>query len=83
MGRKLSGRFVAGMTVEDAVAACERVNREGIAVSLDSLDDDVFRAMKVFLFLDERPIAVQKNGPVQFWLQGQAQRRLVFPRFFA
>ena len=29
------------MTVEDAVAACERVNREGIAVSLDSLGESV------------------------------------------
>ena len=41
MGRKLSGRFVAGMSVEDALAACERVNREGIAVSLDSLGESV------------------------------------------
>jgi proline dehydrogenase len=37
----LSSRFVAGMTIEDAVAACERVNREGIAVSLDSLGESV------------------------------------------
>jgi len=29
------------MTVEDALAACERVNREGIAVSLDSLGESV------------------------------------------
>jgi len=29
------------MTIEDAVAACERVNREGIAVSLDSLGESV------------------------------------------
>jgi proline dehydrogenase len=29
------------MTVNDAVAACERVNREGIAVSLDSLGESV------------------------------------------
>ena len=29
------------MTVEDAVAACARVNREGIAVSLDSLGESV------------------------------------------
>lgn len=29
------------MTVEDAVAACERVNREGIAVTLDSLGESV------------------------------------------
>jgi len=41
IGRKLSGRFVAGMTVEDALAACRRVNREGIAVSLDSLGESV------------------------------------------
>ena len=37
----MSGRFVAGMSVEDALAACERVNREGIAVSLDSLGESV------------------------------------------
>jgi proline dehydrogenase len=41
MGRKLSSRFVAGMMVEDALSACERVNREGIAVSLDSLGESV------------------------------------------
>lgn len=41
IGRKLSSRFVAGMTVGDAVAACERVNREGIAVSLDALGESV------------------------------------------
>ena len=41
LGHKLSSRFVAGMTVEEALAACERVNREGIAVSLDSLGESV------------------------------------------
>ena len=41
IGRKLSGRFIAGMSVEDALAACQRVNREGIAVSLDSLGESV------------------------------------------
>lgn len=41
MGCKLSSRFVAGMTIEDALSACERVNREGIAVSLDSLGESV------------------------------------------
>lgn len=40
-GRRLSSRFVAGMTVEDALAACERVNREGMAVSLDCLGESV------------------------------------------
>jgi proline dehydrogenase len=41
MGRRLSDRFVAGMTAEDALAACERVNAEDIAVSLDSLGESV------------------------------------------
>jgi proline dehydrogenase len=40
-GRKLASRFVAGMTVAEAEAACERVNAEGIAVSLDSLGESV------------------------------------------
>jgi len=41
VGRKLSSRFVAGMTVEEALAAAEEMNREGIAVSLDSLGESV------------------------------------------
>ena len=41
MGRRMSGRFVAGLSVEEALAACERVNREGIAVTLDSLGESV------------------------------------------
>jgi proline dehydrogenase len=41
IGRKLSGRFVAGMSVDEALASCERTNREGIAVSLDSLGESV------------------------------------------
>jgi proline dehydrogenase len=41
VGRRLAGRFVAGTTIEDAVAACERVNAEGIAVSVDSLGESV------------------------------------------
>ena len=41
MGRKLSSRFVAGMTVEAALAAAEEVNRDGMSVSLDSLGESV------------------------------------------
>jgi len=37
----MSGRFVAGMSVDDALAACDWVNHEGIAVSLDSLGESV------------------------------------------
>lgn len=41
LGRKLSSRFVAGMSVEEALAAAAALNREGIAVSLDSLGESV------------------------------------------
>lgn len=41
LGRRLAARFVAGMTVQEAVAACERVNSQGIAASLDSLGESV------------------------------------------
>ncbi len=40
-GRKLSSRFVAGMTVEAALDAAARVNAEGIAATLDSLGESV------------------------------------------
>ena len=40
-GVQLSSRFVAGMTVEAALEAAARVNREGIAVTLDSLGESV------------------------------------------
>jgi proline dehydrogenase len=41
LGRKLSSRFVAGMTIEAALEAAARVNREGIAATLDSLGESV------------------------------------------
>jgi proline dehydrogenase len=41
LGRKMSGRFVAGMSVDDVLAACDRVNHEGIAATLDSLGESV------------------------------------------
>jgi proline dehydrogenase len=41
MGAKLSSRFIAGITVEDALRAAEAVNRQGIAVTLDSLGESV------------------------------------------
>ena len=37
----MSGRFVAGMSVDEALGACERMNREGIAVTLDALGESV------------------------------------------
>jgi len=41
LGRRLSSRFVAGLSIEDAVAAAQRVHAEGIAVTLDSLGESV------------------------------------------
>ncbi len=41
IGRRVSRRFVAGMSVEEAVAAARQLNREGIAVTLDSLGESV------------------------------------------
>ncbi len=41
IGRTMSSRFVAGMSVDEVLAACERVNHEGIAATLDSLGESV------------------------------------------
>jgi proline dehydrogenase len=40
-GRKLSSRFVAGLDVEDALSAAARLNKQGMAVTLDSLGESV------------------------------------------
>jgi proline dehydrogenase len=41
LGRKMSSRFVAGMSVEEVLDVCARVNKEGIAATLDSLGESV------------------------------------------
>ncbi|MGA2219129.1 MAG: proline dehydrogenase family protein [Terracidiphilus sp.] len=41
MGRKLSSRFVAGLELDDALRVAETVNRQGMAVTLDSLGESV------------------------------------------
>jgi proline dehydrogenase len=41
LGQRVSRRFVAGMTVEEAVGAATRLNAEGMDVSLDSLGESV------------------------------------------
>jgi proline dehydrogenase len=41
IGRTMSSRFVAGMSVDEVLAACKRVNHEGIAATLDSLGESV------------------------------------------
>jgi proline dehydrogenase len=41
LGRRVSRRFVAGMSVEEAIAAAQQLNSEGIVVTLDSLGESV------------------------------------------
>jgi proline dehydrogenase len=41
VGTRLSSRFVAGMEMEDALRVAEAVNRQGMAVTLDSLGESV------------------------------------------
>jgi proline dehydrogenase len=43
LGKRVSRRFVAGMTVEEAIKVAEELNREGIEVSLDSLGESVLQ----------------------------------------
>jgi proline dehydrogenase len=41
LGRKLSRRFVAGTSMEDAIAVAQELNAAGIAVTLDALGENV------------------------------------------
>ena len=43
IGQRVSRRFVAGMTVDEAVAATEQLNAGGIRVTLDSLGESVLQ----------------------------------------
>src|SRR3984957_2866911 len=44
VGNKLSGRFVAGMELADALRVAESVNKQGMFVTLDSLGESVSSA---------------------------------------
>ncbi len=44
IGRRLSSRFVAGMTVDDALAATAAMNNLGMSVSVDNLGENVTNA---------------------------------------
>ncbi len=41
MCARLSSRFIAGMTLDDAIRVAEAVNRQGMSVTLDSLGESV------------------------------------------
>ncbi len=44
LGTRLNKRFIAGMELDDALRVAETVNRQGIAVTLDSLGESVTSA---------------------------------------
>jgi len=44
LGRRLSSRFVAGTSVEDALRAAQAVNQSGLSVSVDNLGENVTNA---------------------------------------
>jgi proline dehydrogenase len=39
--RRLSARFIAGDNLQDALTTCQRINAEGISVTLDHLGENV------------------------------------------
>src|ERR1700689_3184588 len=41
IGRRVSGRFVAGTEIADAVRVTQAVNRAGMSVSIDNLGENV------------------------------------------
>src|SRR5579863_5482415 len=41
VGRRVSGRFVAGTGIDDAVRATQAINRAGMSVSIDNLGENV------------------------------------------
>src|ERR1700683_3799584 len=41
LGRRVSGRFVAGTEIADAVRATQSVNKAGMSVSIDNLGENV------------------------------------------
>ncbi|HEY2859848.1 MAG TPA: proline dehydrogenase family protein, partial [Terracidiphilus sp.] len=66
VGRRLSGRFVAGVRVEDAIRATRELNARGISVTLDALGENVL----------EEAQAVRAAGTYHALLDAIARERL-------
>ncbi len=47
-GRRISSRFVAGLTIEDALEATHVLNGEGFSVSMDSLGESVSSEAQIY-----------------------------------
>jgi proline dehydrogenase len=52
LGARLNSRFIAGMAPDDALRVAEEVNRQGIAVTLDSLGESVTSESEAHLAAD-------------------------------
>ncbi len=52
LGARLNSRFIAGMSPDDALRVAEEVNRQGIAVTLDSLGESVTSESEAHLAAD-------------------------------
>ena len=70
IGTRLSSRFVAGMEIEDALRVADAVNKQGMAVSLDSLGESVtseneaYRAAEIYHRLIDAIAARQLSANV-------------------
>ena len=74
LGRRLSGRFVAGTEIVDAVRATQAVNRAGMSVSIDNLGENVTNpdearnSAQLYLQILDAIIANQLNANISLKL---------------
>jgi proline dehydrogenase len=61
-GKALAGRFVAGDTLDEGVAAARRLNEEGFLVSLDLLGEECFDRATAFSARDEYLESLDRIG---------------------
>jgi len=74
LGRRLSGRFVAGTEIVDAVRATQAINRAGMGVSIDNLGENVTNpdearnSAQLYLQILDAIIANQLNANISLKL---------------
>jgi proline dehydrogenase len=74
LGRRLSGRFVAGTEIVDAVRATQAINRAGMSVSIDNLGENVTNtdearnSAQLYLQILDAIIANQLNANISLKL---------------
>jgi proline dehydrogenase len=74
LGRRISGRFVAGTEIADAVRATQAINRAGMSVSIDNLGENVTnpdearRSAQLYHQILEAIVAHQLNANISLKL---------------